>query len=66
VYYDTAATDMKGAWATLAVPEDIQDRLASQLLLPKGFPGLASPAMNPMSMALSHEEIVVGCADGSI
>jgi pyrimidine and pyridine-specific 5'-nucleotidase len=66
VYYDTAATDMKGAWSALATPENISDILASQLSMPKGFPGLASPAMNPMSMALSHEEIVVGCADGTI
>lgn len=34
--------------------------------LPAGFKGLASPAMNPMAMALSHEEVVVGCADGTI
>ncbi len=27
---------------------------------------LATPDKNPMSMALSHEEAVVGCADGTI
>jgi len=28
--------------------------------------GLATPEKNPMSMQLSHEEVVVGCADGTI
>lgn len=34
--------------------------------LPPDFKGLATPGMNPMSMALSHEEVVVGCGDGTI
>ena len=34
--------------------------------LPKKFEGLATPEKNPMSMQLSHEEVVVGCADGTI
>jgi pyrimidine and pyridine-specific 5'-nucleotidase len=34
--------------------------------LPKKFTGLATPEKNPMSMQLSHEEVVVGCADGTI
>ncbi|KAG8810423.1 hypothetical protein FRC19_004555 [Serendipita sp. 401] len=34
--------------------------------LPAKFHGLATPAMNPMSFALNHEEVVVGCADGTI
>ena len=66
VYYDVVATDMKGAWSALALPEEIPANIAAQLGLQKGFTGLASPALNPMSMALSHEEIVVGCADGTI
>jgi pyrimidine and pyridine-specific 5'-nucleotidase len=57
---------MKGAWSALAIPDEIPNRLAAQLALPKGFTGLVSPTLNPMSMALSHEEIVVGCADGTI
>ncbi|KAH6904178.1 hypothetical protein BKA70DRAFT_1109536 [Coprinopsis sp. MPI-PUGE-AT-0042] len=34
--------------------------------LPHKFGGLATPEKNPMSMQLSHEEVVVGCADGTI
>ena len=34
--------------------------------LPPKFTGLATPEKNPMSMQLSHEEVVVGCADGTI
>lgn len=34
--------------------------------LPAKFAGLATPEKNPMSMQLSHEEVVVGCADGTI
>jgi len=34
--------------------------------LPSKFTGLATPEKNPMSMQLSHEEVVVGCADGTI
>jgi len=33
---------------------------------PHQFTGLATPDKNPMSMQLSHEEVVVGCADGTI
>lgn len=33
---------------------------------PAKFQGLATPAMNPMSMQLTHEKVVVGCADGTI
>lgn len=54
-----------GAWAMLA------DGAAPQGApgigrLPPDFKGLATPGLNPMSMALSHEEVVVGCADGTI
>ena len=34
--------------------------------LPNKFAGLATPEKNPMSMQLTHEEVVVGCADGTI
>ena len=34
--------------------------------LPPKFTGLATSEKNPMSMQLSHEEVVVGCADGTI
>jgi pyrimidine and pyridine-specific 5'-nucleotidase len=34
--------------------------------LPPKFAGLAMSEKNPMSMQLSHEEVVVGCADGTI
>ena len=34
--------------------------------LPPKFAGLATSEKNPMSMQLSHEEVVVGCADGTI
>jgi pyrimidine and pyridine-specific 5'-nucleotidase len=45
----------------------IQGRVKGALgELPKKFAGLATPEKNPMSMQLSHEEVVVGCADGTI
>ena len=34
--------------------------------LPSKFSGPAVPEKNPMSMQLSHEEVVVGCADAMI
>ncbi|KAF9234238.1 hypothetical protein BU15DRAFT_65904 [Melanogaster broomeanus] len=34
--------------------------------LPNKFTGLATPEKNPMSDELQHEEVVVGCADGTI
>lgn len=34
--------------------------------LPPKSAGLATPEKTPTSMQLSHEEIVVGCADGTI
>ncbi|KAG8943259.1 hypothetical protein FRC04_003126 [Tulasnella sp. 424] len=54
-----------GAWAMLAdgpAPEGTPGIGR----LPPDFKGLATPGLNPMSMALSHEEVVVGCADGTI
>ena len=44
-------------------PSDIKGILGK---LPAKFQGLSSPGMNPMSMQLTHEEVVVGCADGTI
>ncbi|KAJ6618200.1 hypothetical protein B0H10DRAFT_2217966 [Mycena sp. CBHHK59/15] len=62
---DLAATPMDGVWGALALPPS-GDVRGLQGSLPSKFTGLATPEKNPMSMALSHEEVVVGCADGSI
>ncbi|KAF8708893.1 hypothetical protein AX14_013535 [Amanita brunnescens Koide BX004] len=69
---DTNVTPLVGAWSALAGPDSEDGGLttnkAKGLLgaLPKKFHGLAVPEKNPMSMQLSHEEVVVGCADGTI
>ncbi|KAG8924803.1 hypothetical protein FRC02_010191, partial [Tulasnella sp. 418] len=57
-------TSLGGAWAEYAdgIPEDPIEVIP----VPADFKGLATPGMNPMSMALSHEEVVIGCADGTI
>jgi len=55
-------SEIKGAWSALA--HGLGDLDASGL--PKGFKGLATPELNPMALALNHEKIVVGCADGTI
>lgn len=61
---------LSGAWAALAEahPEAPFAGTTRGLLgpLPPKFAGLATPEKNPMSMQLSHEEVVVGCADGTI
>ncbi|KAJ7312944.1 hypothetical protein DFH08DRAFT_756234 [Mycena albidolilacea] len=62
---DLAATPLAGIWGSLALPPYGDTRGLKGALPPK-FGGLATPEKNPMSMALSHEEVVVGCADGSI
>ncbi|KAF9531327.1 hypothetical protein CPB83DRAFT_761404 [Crepidotus variabilis] len=69
----THIAPLAGAWGALA---DMNVNFASSgahpqikgLLgnLPPKFAGLATPEKNPMSMQLSHEEVVVGCADGTI
>ena len=67
----THIADLSGAWAALAemnpespsAPGTIKGLVGS---LPPKFAGLATPEKNPMSMQLSHEEVVVGCADGTI
>lgn len=60
---------ISGAWAELAhgPPSlELPGALAKIATLPPDFKGLAQSAYNPMSMALSHEEVVVGCANGDI
>ena len=59
---------LQGVWAALSegVPESVASVKGLLGSLPKKFEGLATPEKNPMSMQLSHEEVVVGCADGTI
>ncbi|TFK23991.1 hypothetical protein FA15DRAFT_593198 [Coprinopsis marcescibilis] len=63
-------TQMTGAWAALSEMDGTPatNKRVTGLLsqLPSKFAGLATPEKNPMSMQLSHEEVVVGCADGTI
>ena len=69
VQYDTEINSLGGVWAELTKPVTASEAKSIQGLegeLPASFKGLATPAMNPMAMALSHEEVVVGCADGTI
>ncbi|PPQ69643.1 hypothetical protein CVT24_001216 [Panaeolus cyanescens] len=65
---DTDITPLTGAWGALADAPPSGLGGVSGLLghLPPKFAGLATPEKNPMSMQLSHEEVVVGCADGTI
>lgn len=59
---------LHGVWAALSEggPESVANIKGLLGALPKKFEGLATPEKNPMSMQLSHEEVVVGCADGTI
>ncbi|KAH7890529.1 WD40-repeat-containing domain protein [Phlebopus sp. FC_14] len=70
VNIDTNIIPLSGAWAALAHAnvETVNRGSVKGLLgtLPNKFTGLATPEKNPMSMQLSHEEVVVGCADGTI
>jgi pyrimidine and pyridine-specific 5'-nucleotidase len=66
--YDNHIMSLTGAWSALA---DVDNANAAGIkgvrgTLPAKFQGLATPEKNPMSMQLSHEEVVVGCADGTI
>ncbi|OAX42753.1 hypothetical protein K503DRAFT_682620 [Rhizopogon vinicolor AM-OR11-026] len=63
---DANIIPLSGAWAALA--HATSDRGVKGLFgpLPPKFNGLAVPEKNPMSMQLTHEEVVVGCADGTI
>lgn len=65
---DTNIIPLSGAWAALAHVGSVSTASIKGLLgaLPSKFTGLATPEKNPMSMQLSHEEVVVGCADGTI
>lgn len=60
---DTEISPLEGVWGDLAQSGSARGLLGS---LPSKFAGLATPEKNPMSMQLSHEEVVVGCADGTI
>ena len=59
---------LQGVWAALSegVPDLVENIGGLLGSLPKKFEGLETPEKNPMSMQLSHEEVVVGCADGTI
>ena len=68
VDFDTNIEPLAGAWAAFAEAENPTAAGVKGLLgkIPPKFQGLATPEKNPMSMQLSHEEVVVGCADGTI
>jgi len=62
-------TPLGGVWAALANHDGGGGgglRKGMKGRVPDSFMGLATPEKNPMSMQLSHEEVVVGCADGTI
>ena len=65
---DEGIISLQGVWAALSegVPDSAANVKGLLSGLPKKFEGLATPEKNPMSMQLSHEEVVVGCADGTI
>jgi pyrimidine and pyridine-specific 5'-nucleotidase len=64
---DTRIATISGAWNVIADdPAGAYDMKGLYGSLPTKFSGLATPEKNPMSMQLSHEEVVVGCADGTI
>jgi pyrimidine and pyridine-specific 5'-nucleotidase len=64
---DTDIATISGAWSVIAhEPAGAYDMKGLLGSLPAKFSGLATPEKNPMSMQLSHEEVVVGCADGTI
>lgn len=66
--YETNILPLTGAWAAMAETDEVAAAGVKGLRgkLPTKFNGLATPEKNPMSMQLSHEEVVVGCADGTI
>jgi pyrimidine and pyridine-specific 5'-nucleotidase len=71
VDFSTSINAVTGAWSALASQDESGPSRVAQVegllgTLPTKFTGLATPGMNPMAMALSHEEVVVGCADGTI
>ena len=59
-------TPLAVAWAALVDPIAPGSESGMRVLLgalPNKFSGLATPEKNPMSMQLSHEEVVLGCAN---
>ena len=68
VDFDKEILPLTGAWTALSEGDNVASAGVQGLLgqLPAKFQGLATPEKNPMSMQLSHEEVVVGCADGTI
>ncbi|RXW16614.1 hypothetical protein EST38_g9240 [Candolleomyces aberdarensis] len=66
VEINTEVVEMTGAWAALSGPNIPPAVKGLRGHLPSKFAGMATPEKNPMSMQLSHEEVVVGCADGTI
>jgi len=66
VDFDTDISALEGAWGALADANGAIHTGGLLGTLPSKFSGLAVPEKNPMSMQLSHEEVVVGCADGTI
>ncbi|KAG5645388.1 hypothetical protein DXG03_006341 [Asterophora parasitica] len=63
---DTDVSALTGVWAALAATDSGAGVKGLLGQIPPKFAGLATPEKNPMSMQLSHEEVVVGCADGTI
>ncbi|KZV64245.1 hypothetical protein PENSPDRAFT_588714 [Peniophora sp. CONT] len=67
VALDTEIRAIGGVWRRLAPGAAGASGMKGLMSgLPNKFAGLATPEKNPMSMQLTHEEVVVGCADGSI
>ena len=68
VDFDKEILPLTGAWSALTEGNNVTSANPTGLLcqLLAEFQGLATPEKNPMSMQLSHEEVVVGCADGTI
>ena len=69
---NTHIVPLSGAWGALSEPPSSSSGTTMKNMkgllgaLPPKFAGLATSEKNPMSMQLSHEEVVVGCADGTI
>jgi pyrimidine and pyridine-specific 5'-nucleotidase len=69
---NTHILPLSGAWGALSESSSSSTGTTTKKVkgllgpLPPKFAGLATSEKNPMSMQLSHEEVVVGCADGTI
>lgn len=74
VDFSTDVQPVEGVWGALATVDDTAPNAMALLKsveglegpLPKGFKGLATHDMNPMSFSLNHEKAVIGCSDGTI